>query len=69
LLSPLRESAMRGPNAQNGTNHKMMSNTPTRRRKGDRQAELVPSVVDRLSRMLIPNSAEWAPGSCTRIPR
>ena len=28
LLSPLRESAMRGANAQNGTIHSRMRNTP-----------------------------------------
>jgi hypothetical protein len=46
LLSPLRESAMRGANAQNGTIHRRMRNTPTRRRNGDGPADLVSSVVD-----------------------
>jgi hypothetical protein len=31
LLSPLRECAMSGDSAQNGSNHKMMSATPTRK--------------------------------------
>jgi hypothetical protein len=51
LLSPLRESAMRGANAQNGTIHKRMRNTPTRRRNGDGPADFVFSVVDAPSRM------------------
>ena len=36
LLSPLRECAMYGASAQNGINHNRMSDTPTRRRNGDR---------------------------------
>ena len=51
LLSPLRESAMRGANAQNGTIHRRMRNTPTRRRNGDGPADLVSSVVDDQSLM------------------
>jgi len=51
LLSPLRECAMRGANAQNGTIHKRMRNTPTRRRNGDGPADFVSSVVDDPSRM------------------
>ena len=69
LLSPLRECAMWGANAQNGSNHRRMRNTPTRRRNGDKPADFVPSVVDVPSRMLIPDSVEWALGSCSRIPR
>ena len=51
LLSPLRESAMRGANAQNGTIHSRMRNTPTRRRDRDGPADFVSSVVDDPSRM------------------
>ena len=68
LLSPLRECAMRGANAQNGTIHKRMRNTPTRRRNGDRPADFVSSVDDS-SRMQIPDSIKWAPGSCSRTPQ
>jgi hypothetical protein len=32
LLKPLRECAMWGANAQNGSNHRRMRTTPTRRR-------------------------------------
>ena len=55
LLSPLRESAMRGANAQNGTIHRRMSNTPTRRRNGDMPADFASSVDDP-SPMQIPGS-------------
>ena len=51
LLSPLRESAIRGARSQNGAHHMMMSNTPTRRRNGDIPADFAPSVVDDPSRM------------------
>src|SRR5512133_902040 len=53
LLSPLRESAMRGDKAQNGTIHKRMRNTPTRRRSGDMPADFASSVDDP-SRIWIP---------------
>ena len=56
LLSPLREPAMRGANAQNGAHHRMMRNTPIRRRNGDRPADFESSVVDDPSRMSIPDS-------------
>jgi hypothetical protein len=46
LLSPLREFAMTGASAQNGSHHKMMSNTPTRSRKGDGSTDSVSPVVD-----------------------
>jgi hypothetical protein len=59
LLSPLRESAMRGDKAQNGTIHKRMRNTPTRRRSGDMPADFASSVDDP-SRIWIPGSIEWA---------
>ena len=36
LLSPLSDCAMYGASAQNGINHMSMSDTPTRRRNGDR---------------------------------
>lgn len=55
LLSPLRESAMRGANAQNGTIHSRMRNTPTRRRNGDMPADFASSVDDP-SPMQIPGS-------------
>lgn len=58
LLSPLRESVMRGASAQNGTHHKMMRITPTRRRKGDAPAEFGFSVVDD-SLTWIPCSIKW----------
>ena len=51
LLSPLRESAIRGANAQNGTIHSMMRTTPTRKRNGDGPADFVSSVADDASRM------------------
>jgi len=51
LLTPLRESAMSGANAQNGTIHKRMRNTPTRSRNRDGPADFVLSVVDDSSRM------------------
>jgi hypothetical protein len=51
---------MWGANAQNGSNHMRMRNTPSRRRIGDRPADFAPSVVDVPSRMLIPDSVEWA---------
>src|SRR6186997_1983998 len=56
LLSPLRECAMRGAKAQNGTIHKRMRNTPTRRRNGDGPADFVSSVVDDRSRIWILDS-------------
>src|SRR5512133_1048935 len=59
LLSPLRESAMRGANAQNGTIHKRMRNTPTRRRNGDMPADFASSVDDP-SPMQIPGSIKGA---------
>src|SRR4249920_1899700 len=46
LLSPLSEFAMRGDKAQNGTIHKRMRNTPTRRRNGDMPADFASSVLD-----------------------
>src|SRR6266576_6231044 len=46
LLSPLRECAMGSANSQNGTIHKRMRNTPTRRRNGDRPADFASSVDD-----------------------
>ena len=55
LLSPLRESAMRGANAQNGTIHRRMRNTPTRRRNGEMPAGFASSVDDP-SPMQIPGS-------------
>ena len=51
LSSPLRECAMAGANAQNGTIHKKMRRTPTRRRNGDGAADFVSAVVDDSSRM------------------
>jgi hypothetical protein len=61
LLSPLRESAMRGANAQNGTIHRRMRNTPTRRRNGDMPADFASSVDDP-SPMQIPGSIKGAVG-------
>jgi hypothetical protein len=55
LLSPLRESAMRGANAQNGTIHRRMRNTPTRKRNGEMPAGFASSVDDP-SPMQIPGS-------------
>ena len=46
LLSPLRECAMGGANAQNGTIHRRMRNTPTRRRNEDGPADFVSPVAD-----------------------
>ena len=43
---------MRGANAQNGTIHRKMRNTPTRRRNGDMSADSVSSLVDDPSRMI-----------------
>src|SRR5512133_1827924 len=60
LLSPLRESAMRGANPQNGTIHSRMSNTPTRRRNGDMPADFASSVDDPSS-MQIPGSIKGGP--------
>jgi hypothetical protein len=60
LLSPLREFAMKGANAQNGTIHKRMSSTPTRRRNGDGPADFVSLVVDDPSLMSISDSVKWA---------
>jgi hypothetical protein len=54
LLSPLRECAIAGANAQNGTNHTRMKSTPTRRRNGDIAADLASSLVDLPSGMFIP---------------
>jgi hypothetical protein len=76
LLSPLRASAMRGPNVQNGTNHRRMSNTPTRRRSGDMPADFTSSVDDP-SPMQIPRSTKGGRaralalhgGSATQLPR
>jgi hypothetical protein len=65
LLSPLRESAMRGANAQNGTIHRRMRNTPIRRRNGDMPADSASSIDDP-SPMQIPGSIKGAPGSCSR---
>ena len=59
LLSPLRESATKGANAQNGTIHKRMRNTPTRRRNGDGPADFVSRVVDDPSLMSIPTPLSW----------
>ena len=50
LLSPLRECAMGSANSQNGTIHKRMRNTPTRRRNGDGPADFASSVLDDPSR-------------------
>ena len=69
LLSPLRESAMRGANAQNGTNQRRMRNTPTRRRNREGPADFVSSVLGGPSCMVIPDSVEWARGSCSRMSR
>jgi hypothetical protein len=55
LLSPLRECAMGSANSQNGTIHKRMRNTPTRRRNGDMPADFASSVDDP-SPMQIPGS-------------
>src|SRR4029450_7685555 len=46
LLSPLREFAMGSANSQNGTIHRRMRNTPTRRRNGDGPADFESSLVD-----------------------
>jgi hypothetical protein len=51
LPSPLRECAMGSANSQNGTIHKKMRHTPTRRRNGDGAADFVCSVVDDPLRM------------------
>jgi hypothetical protein len=75
LLSPLRESAMRGAKAQNGTIHSRMRNTPIRRRNGDMPADFASSVDDP-SPMQIPGSIK-GPGSplalhgggATQLPR
>jgi hypothetical protein len=40
-----------GRQSQNGTIHKRMRNTPTRRRNGDGPADFVSSVIDDPSRM------------------
>jgi hypothetical protein len=60
LLSPLRKCAMRGASAQNGINHNRMSDTPTRRRNGDRPADSVSLVADVRGVCLIPDSVRWA---------
>ena len=54
LLTPLRECAIAGANAQNGTNHKRMKSTPTRSRKGDMAADFAFSLVDVPSGMFVP---------------
>jgi len=46
LLRPLRECAMGSANTQNGTIHRRIRNTPTRRRNGDRPAAFASSVDD-----------------------
>jgi hypothetical protein len=63
LASPLRECAMGSANAQNGTIHRRMRNTPTRRRNGDRPADFVSSVADDPSRIRFPTpiTRPWAP--------
>ena len=61
LLSPLRECAMGSANSQNGTIHKRMRNTPTRRRNGDMPADFASSVADP-SPMQIPDSIKGGPG-------
>jgi len=62
LLSPLREFAMKGANAQNGTIHRRMSNTPTRRRKGTGQPISCPLswTIHRSCRFPTPSSRPWA---------
>jgi hypothetical protein len=62
LLSPLRECAIAGANAQNGTNHRRMKSTPTRRRNLDFAAGFAPSLVDVPLRMLIPTPSGACPG-------
>jgi hypothetical protein len=62
LLSPLRECAMRGANAQNGTIHRRMRNTPTRRRNGDGPADFVSPVADDPSRIWILDTIHMDPG-------
>src|SRR5687768_10766609 len=62
LLNPPRECVMRGASAQNGNNHRRMSDTPTRRRNGDGPADSVSSVVEAPGRMMIPDSFV-APGA------
>jgi hypothetical protein len=52
---------MRGANAQNGTIHMRMRNTPTRRRNGDTPADFASSVDDP-SPMQIPGSLKGGPG-------
>src|SRR6476619_846265 len=54
LLSPLRECAIAGANAQNGTNHRRMKSTPTRSRNGDMAADFAFSLVDVPSGMFVP---------------
>jgi hypothetical protein len=54
LLTPLRECAIAGANAQNGTNHRRMKSTPTRSRKGDMAADFAFSLVEVPSGMFIP---------------
>jgi hypothetical protein len=54
LLSPLRECAIAGANAQNGTNHRRIKSTPTRSRNGDMAADFAPSLVDVPSGMFVP---------------
>ena len=64
LLSPLRECAISGANAQNGTNHRRMKSTPTRSRNGDIAADFASSLVDLPSGMFIPTLL-GALGSCS----
>ena len=52
---------MGSANSQNGTIHKRMRNTPTRRRNGDMPADFASSVDDP-SPMQIPGSIKGRPG-------
>jgi hypothetical protein len=60
---------MRGANAQNGTIHRRMRNTPTRRRNGDGPADFVSPVADDPSRIWIPHTIHMTLGSYSRAPR
>ena len=62
LLSPLRESAMRGANAQNGTIHKRMRNTPPADATGTGQPISCPRswTIHRSSRFPTPLGGLWA---------
>ena len=64
LLSPLSDCAMSGASAQNGINHMSMSDTPIRRRNGDRSVDSVSLVVDARLRILISQLYRRALGSC-----